>query len=139
MRFIALRSLRNWGTILAVVFTGLLLTPRASEATCGDYLHVGNRSAAVVRTLPNLPKSIDVGSHNVADPSQPQPCHGPGCSRSSSPAPAAPVAVVVFSIEQWALTSVDTIPNIVGSDQLLAEPFDVDADGSRLSILRPPR
>jgi hypothetical protein len=33
----------------------------------------------------------------------------------------------------------DTLPNFVSFDNMLAEPFDLVADGFRLSILRPPR
>jgi hypothetical protein len=139
IRIIASRSLRDWGFALVAVLASLLLSPRACEATCGDYLHADGHFAAMARSLPNQPMSPDGSSDNLADPSVPhRQCQGPGCSGRSFP-PQAPDAGVVDSIERWALATTNLVPNIVCSDQLLAEPNDLVVDGFRLSILRPPR
>jgi len=139
IRFVASLSLQGWGVAILAVFAGLLLTPRASEATCGDYLHVGNHSAALAHALSNQPTGTDATSNNVAVPRGPhRPCQGPGCSGHTLPSQV-PVAGVIVSIEEWALVPVNTVPKFVCSNQWLAEPFDLVADGSRLSILRPPR
>jgi len=146
IQFVASRSLRDWGVAVMAILATLLLTPRACEATCGDYLHGSDlqgrgRSATMLPSMPNQTLSTDGRSDILADTNVPQrhrPCQGPGCSGRSSP-PQAPVPSIEDSSERWALVPADTAPNLICSDQLLAELFDLVADGSRLSILRPPR
>lgn len=138
IRFVASWSLRDWGVALVAVFASLLLTPRAAEATCGDYLRVGGGSVMQVHSMPNQPISTSGSLDFAADPAVPhRPCHGPSCSGGSFPPPA-PATSVVVSIERWALAPADPAPSFVCSDYLLAVPFDLVVDGSALSILRPP-
>lgn len=121
-----------------VVFASLLLTPRASEAACGDYVQVSGRST-VIHSIPDHATSADGTSVNTVDHRAPRrPCRGPGCSNGSFPSQI-PVPTVVVSIERWALAPADTLPVIVCCNHVLAEPVDLHVDGFRLSILRPPR
>jgi hypothetical protein len=138
IRFVLSRSLRNWGAALVALCAGVLLSPRPSEAGCGDYVRIGRRPVSMVHSMPDQ-ASTDITSDDAADHGAPRrPCQGPGCSDSSFP-PQAPVPGVVVSIDQWAMAPGDTLPKFVSCDNMLAEPFDLVADGFRLSILRPPR
>lgn len=139
IRFITSRSLRDWGTAIAVVFAIFLLTPRASEAACGDYLHHADHSAAMVHFLPDGLTRTDHHSDDLAKQGAPhRRCQGPNCSGRSFPPPAPPPSVDDLN-ERWALASVETNPNMVCNNDRLAEPDQRVADGFRLSILRPPR
>lgn len=133
-----LRTLRNWGIAVVAVFASLMLSPRAAEAACGDYVRVGNGMAQMTHQLPN--HSEDMGSsqdgkHRLPGHGTPQQC--PGCSDGSFP-PQAP-APVVISIDRWAIAAGESRPEMVCRCQMLAEPGDFVIDGFRVSILRPPR
>ena len=137
IQIIAQRSLRSWKVAILAIFAGLLLTPRASEASCGDYVHVNGRPAMAAHSMSDHPPGDS--TQQTADHRTPRrPCHGPGCSERPLP-PVAPVPHVVGSAEQWALASCDIAANPVCCNSLLAEPHDLVAAGFRLSILRPPR
>jgi hypothetical protein len=139
MRFVASRSLRNLGTAVVAVVAGLLLVPRASDASCGDYLQVHGRIIAMDHSTPDQPTSRDGAADDAADRgSHRRPCHGPGCSNGSIP-PEAPVPVVIVSIDRWAMAPGHAAPEIESCCTMLAEPFGFVPDGFRLSILRPPR
>lgn len=139
MRFVASRSLRNWGTAVLTVVAGCFLVPRASHASCGDYLQVRGAAVPMVHYTPDQSSSSDVISDFAADHGSPNPpCQGPGCSNGSIPQQA-PVPRVVVSIDRWAVAPGDTAPEVDCCATLLAEPFGVVPDGFRLSILRPPR
>lgn len=121
------------------VFASLLLTPRASEAACGDYVLVSSHAAEMNHAMPHRESMtkeslVDRVDHDKAG----RPCHGPNCSNGRFP-PLAPVPTVVVSIERWALASTVTLPRCDSCYNLLAEPVDLIVDGFRLSILRPPR
>lgn len=114
---------------------GVLLTPRPSEAGCGDYVWIHGRPVPVVHSMPDQPATTD----GTSDHGLPQRrCQGPGCSDGSFP-PQAPAPGVVVSIDRWAMAPGDTLPRIVCCDNLPAEPSDLVENGFRLSILRPPR
>lgn len=119
------------------LFAGFLVSPRVAEAGCGDYVLKGSGHPPMARSMPDQP--TDGNSADSADHSPPhRPCHGPGCSNSPIP-PQAPVLVTADSIDRWALTPGDALPNPVSCSNVLAEPLHIVTDGSRLSILRPPR
>lgn len=126
------------------VFASLVLSPRASEAGCGDYVWIRGRTVPTLHSMtdqptPGQPTNGDGSSDDAAEHGSPhRPCHGPGCSDGSIPAEA-PVRGVVVSIDRWAMAPGDTLPDCVCCNNMLAEPFDFVADGFRLSILRPPR
>jgi len=131
------RSVRNCGAAALALFAALLLSPRASEAGCGDYVLIGGRHVPMAHSRPE-PTRTDAAS-NQPDHGLPQrPCHGPGCSDGSFP-PQAPAPVLVVSIDRWAVAPGDTLPNVACRSDVLAEPLDFVAAGFRLSILRPPR
>jgi len=141
IRFAASRSLRNWGAAILALCAGVLLTPRPSEAGCGDYVWIRGRPVSMVHSIPDQPTNPDTDSTagDIADHGAPhRPCHGPRCSDGSIP-PVAPVPGAVVSVDQWAVSPRDALPNIVSCDNMLAEPLDLVAAGFRLSILRPPR
>lgn len=116
---------------------GLLLSPRVAEAGCGDYVLIGGGHLPMARAMPAQP--TDGSSADKADHSPPhRPCQGPGCSDGSIP-PQSPTPETTSSLDRWALTPNDTLPNPVPCSNLLAEPRHMVADGFRLSILRPPR
>ena len=118
---------------------GVLLSPRPSEAGCGDYVRIRGRLAPMAHAMPDQPMSAEGTPVDAANHGSPlRPCHGPGCSDDSSPRQA-PVPVVVVSIDRWAVAPDDALPNSVCCDDMLAEPVDFVADAFRLSILRPPR
>jgi hypothetical protein len=130
---------RRWGAAFAVACTGLLLMSRASEAACGDYLHVSGRSVPMVHLMQDRSAAAHDGPMNGPVDGVPRRrCHGPGCSNNSLP-PQAPVPTVVVSIERGALAPNDTPHVIDGCDDMLAESVDLVVDGYRLSIFRPPR
>lgn len=126
------------------VCAGLLLTPRASEAACGDYVAVRGRFVPMVHSLPDQltpdqPTNGDGSSQDTTEHGAPRrPCQGPNCSNGSFPEQA-PAPGVVVSVDRWAVAASDTLPSVVCCDNLLAEPVDFVVDGFRLSILRPPR
>lgn len=133
IRFVDLRLLRSWGVALVALFAGLLLMPRASEASCGDYVHVGGHAAMSDHAMPNQP------TRQAADHGAPhRPCRGPGCSNGPLPAPL-PAPIGLVSWEEWALVAQDLPACSDGSTHLFAEPCDLVAAGFCLSILRPPR
>jgi hypothetical protein len=118
------------------LFAGFLLSPRVSEAGCGDYVQIRDRHAPMAHSMPD---PTDRKSDNRADHSPPhRPCQGPGCSDRSVP-PQAPPPGTTVSIDRWALAPDDTFPNPVSCSNVLAEPVQIVTDGFRLSILRPPR
>jgi hypothetical protein len=118
---------------------GVLLSPRSSEAGCGDYVWIHGHPAPMSHSMPDQSTSADGTSGDAADHSAPhRPCQGPGCSDGSFP-PQSPVPGVVVSIDRWAMAPGDTLPDFVCSNKMLAESCDLVADGFRLSILRPPR
>ena len=121
------------------VVAGLLLSPRASEAGCGDYVWVRGQFVPMTHYLPDQPASTEGSPADSANHGAPQrPCRGPGCSDGSAP-PEAPVPGVVVSLDRWAMAPGDTLSILVCCDNLLAEPVDLVTDGFRSSILRPPR
>lgn len=123
------------------VFASLLLTSRACEATCGDYLHADGHSAMPGHVLPDAATGANGGSENVAVPAVPhRPCHGPRCSGGSFPSPE-PVGVIVVSIGRWALAPDHSVTSDANSarDYSRLETSDLVVDGFRLDILRPPR
>ena len=130
------------------LFAGLLLSPRTSEAGCGDYVWIRGRPAPMVHSMPDLtpgPLTLDPptrpdGSSNdgTSHGSPGRPCHGPGCSDGSFP-PRAPSPGIVVSIDQWAMTASGALPNLVSCSNVRVDRFDFVEDGCRLSILRPPR
>jgi len=126
------------------VLAGLLLSPHASEAGCGDYVLVRGRIVPMVHFMPDQPTpqqptNGERSSDAAAEHGSPHlPCHGPGCSNGSFPAQA-PVPGVVVSIDRWAMAPGNTVPDCDCCCSLLAEPGDCVVDGFRLSILRPPK
>jgi len=119
------------------LFAGFLLSPRVSEAGCGDYVQIRGRHATMAHSMPDQPtdRSLD----DRADHSPPhRPCQGPGCSDGSVP-PQAPTPGPTVSIDRWALAPGDTFLNPVSCSDVLAETLQIVTDGFRLSILRPPR
>jgi hypothetical protein len=131
------RSSRNGGVAIVALFAGFLLSPRVSEAGCGD--HVSIRGGHVPMAHSMLDQSTDGSSADRADHSPPhRPCQGPGCSNGSVP-PQAPTPWATVSIDRWALAPGDTFPNPVSCSNVLVEPLHLVTDGFRLSILRPPR
>lgn len=119
------------------LFAGFLMSPRASEAGCGDYVQIRDRHAPMAHSMPDLP--TDRSSNDRAAPRPPhRPCRGPGCSNGSIP-PQAPTPTTTVSIDRWALALGDTFPNLVSCSNVLPEPLPIVMDGLRLTILRPPR
>ena len=139
IRIVALRLSQSWGAAVAVVVTSFLMIPRASEAACGDYLHVSGRSPAIAHSMRDHLTNADRASDDFSDHGAPRrPCRGPGCSNAPLQSPA-PVPTVIVSMERWALASSDTLPVVTSRDHTLAESVDLIVDGFRLSIFRPPR
>ncbi len=137
MRIIAARALRHWGAAVVAVCASLLLSPNSSEAGCGDYVRVHGGIAPMGHSMAERPASTE--SDDAADYGLPHcPCQGPNCSNGSVP-PESPGPGVVVSIDRWALAPGDKLLNFVCCGNMLAEPFDLMADGFRLSLLRPPR
>jgi hypothetical protein len=131
------RSSRNGGVALVALFAGFLVSPRAAEAGCGDYVQIHGGHAPMAHSMPDQPtdgSSADRGDHNLPH----RPCQGPGCSDGSVP-PLAPTPGPTVSIDRWALAAGDTFPNAVSCSNVFAGPLQIVADGFRLSILRPPR
>lgn len=116
---------------------GFLLCPRIAEAGCGDHVSIGSGHGPKARPMPDRP--TDGSPADRADHSPPhRPCQGPGCSDGSVP-PRAPAPETTDSIDRWALTPGDTLPNPVSCSNVLAEPLHIVTDGFRLIVLRPPR
>ena len=131
------RSVRNVGIAIVALLGGFLLTPRVSEASCGDYVHVGGLHAPMAHSMPD--HATNGISADGTDRSPPhRPCQGPGCSGGSVPLQT-PTPTTTFSIDRWALAPGDTLPNPFSSSNVLAEPRHIVTDGFCLSILRPPR
>jgi hypothetical protein len=89
--------------VCACVVGGVWLAGPVSQAqaTCGDYLIVGNS---------RFPMGHDSmpGQHAPGESSQPKPCHGPECSSNQEPVAALNVVVRVSHDPTWAvLTSHD--------------------------------
>lgn len=119
------------------LFAVSLLSPRVSEAGCGDYVQIRGRHAPMAHSMPDQPTRRNLA--NGADHSPPhRPCQGPGCSNGSVP-PQAPTPETTVSLDRWALALGDTFLNPVSCSNVLAEPLPIVPDGFRLSILRPPR
>jgi len=119
------------------LFAGFLLSPRVSEAGCGNYVQIRDRHAPMAHSMPDQPTHGN--SADGADHSRPhRPCQGPGCSNGSVPPPA-PNPGTTVSMDRWGLMAVDTLPNLASCSNVLAESVDFVTDGFRLSILRPPR
>jgi hypothetical protein len=138
-RFVASGSLRSWRAAVAVVFASLILMPRASDAACGDYVHVSGQSMTSFRSMSDHASTADPLAADVTGDRTPHPpCHGPGCSNGSLPSPA-PVPTVVVSMERGALAPADRPSVVICRSNMLAEPADLIVDGFRSSILRPPR
>lgn len=81
---------------LCVLVGGLLLAPRAAEASCGDYL-----------AHPQHPlmhgETAQLFSRQSEDaPVAPRPCHGPSCRRNDAPIPVPTPAPVRLLGERWA-------------------------------------
>ena len=114
------------------LFVGFWLTPRAAEASCGDYVRIGGQAAMAAHDMHDQPK--EAKDHGAPH----RPCRGPGCSRAPLPAQA-PVPVTVVLLEQWAVVNADAPPTLHCRTKLLAEPAERVAAGFRSSILRPPR
>lgn len=132
-----LRLSRNAGVAIAALCAGFLLLPGSAEASCGDYVLIGNSHAPMARSSPDRP--TDGSPPDRADHGFPhRQCHGPGCSNGSVP-PTAPSRGATESIERWAHTPAETLPNPVSSPNALGEPIYIPAPGFHLSILRPPR
>lgn len=139
IRFVVSRSLRNWGVAIAALLAGALLSPRTSDAGCGDYVWIQGRPVRMAHSTQQLPTTGTGSSNNAAGAgSTGRPCQGPGCSDDSFP-PQVPAPVIVVSIDRWAMTAIDPLPILVSCAKTLADRFDVVVDGFRLSILRPPR
>jgi hypothetical protein len=119
------------------LFAGFLLSPRVSEAGCGDYVQIRGRHAPMAHSMPDQP--THGRSDDGADHSPPhRACHGPGCSNGSVP-PQAPAPSTTVSIDRWALAPGDTLPTPVSCSHVLVQSLPIVTDGFRLSILRPPR
>ena len=119
------------------LFAGFLLSPRASEAGCGEHVQIRGRHAPMAHSMPDQPTGGS--SDDRADHSLPhRPCQGPGCSNGSLP-PQAPTPRTTVSIDRWALAFGDTFPIPISCSNVLAETLPIVPDGFRLSILRPPR
>src|SRR5262249_31353752 len=131
------RSFRTGGVAVVALFAGLLMSPRTSQAACGDYVWIGGRHIEMVHSIPdgsNQDGPPDGSSDNApAHGSRHRPCHGPGCSDGSFP-PQAPAPVTRVSMDRWGLALVDTLPNLASCSNVLAEPLDIVTDGFRLSI-----
>ena len=139
MRIIAARSLRDWGAAAVAVCASVLLSPSVSEAGCGDYVQIRGGLAPMAHSMPDQPTDADGEPGGTAGHGSPHcPCQGPNCSDRSVPLQL-PVAGAVVSIDRAVLTPGDALPNFVCCGNTLAQPFDLAADGFRLSILRPPR
>jgi hypothetical protein len=139
IRFAASRSLRNWGAALVALWAGVLLSPRPTEAGCGDYVWIRGQPAAMAHSMPGQAASPGGTSNDAAEHGAPhRPCQGPGCSDGSFP-PQAPAPGVVVSIDRWAMAPGEMLPESSCCSTLLAESCDLVAIEFRLSILRPPR
>ncbi len=139
------RSLQNWGVAGLALLAGLLVAPRSSEAGCGGYVwvrgemvHVPGPSSSHADALAGDETGDNVAADSHRSTPAPVPCEGPHCSNGSFP-PAAPPPVVNVPVDRWAVVPCEAAPNLLFSSNLLAESPDVVVDGSRLSILRPPR
>jgi hypothetical protein len=84
------RSLLSAAAVLAV----LIMSPRAAQATCGDYVSTGHAPAA---------HSV-MSDNSMPQPAAPKPCRGPFCSQSPAPlAPSTPVPA--SSSTEWGMTT----------------------------------
>lgn len=116
---IRLRAQPTWLWLLIAMGVVVGGAGRA-EASCGDYVLIGNRHAALLMEMEGhhapSPVALQVeGFGAIRKPGQPVPCHGPQCRQRKAPK-GLPVSVVV-SVEQ--------------SDAVLAEIADLSP------VLRP--
>jgi hypothetical protein len=124
---------------LAVSFAG---TDNA-QASCGDYLapHI---STEAMRSDDHPLHNRGIETHaadSLADHEQQQtPCNGPSCNRSPEfPASPAPPPVVQNGGEQFGLTSNDSQPLPLSSNERLNADAPLLQHGYRQRIERPPR
>ena len=77
------------------------LLPAPAQATCGDYVIVGNAQASHQTPMPGEPSS---------NPGKP--CHGPSCQRHHD-APLAPTAPAPAPTNDWivAISTVERLPD----------------------------
>ncbi|MFM8289710.1 MAG: hypothetical protein ACKOGA_23725, partial [Planctomycetaceae bacterium] len=114
-----------------------------ADASCGDYVHVGNpRTVAEHGGLPGAPAARlghRGGGVGQLDPQGPQtPCHGPHCrTQPSEPVAPAPVPAAQPPLEAWLMTQpVPTLENSLRVEFPRAEPR---VSVSRRGPFRPPR
>lgn len=139
IQFISSWLLRDWKVAVLAIFASLLLTPRTSEATCGDYLTGNGHSGSMRHVMTDELAVAHDGIFQLLHQRGPRPpCHGPGCSQHSLPRQMQ-VPMIVVSLEQWALVFAVNSPTVVASENLPADRPEFVGDGYRLSILRPPR
>ena len=149
VRFVASRSLRNWGAAMVALCAGVLLSPRPSEAGCGDYVWIRGRPVPMVHSMPTADESDGTADDGTVDDGS--------CGRRGRPRLASSTLsgsglfgrlISATGAGPWRrrLTSIDgpwhpatRFQTLICCDNMLAEPFDLVADGFRLSILRPPR
>jgi hypothetical protein len=92
-------KLISWGAASApVLLVCMLLAPSPANASCGDYVQRGKKSAN-----PEMNENSDkVSGHGI--PGGPKlPCSGPRCSQGSE-APLIPVSLPLPIPDQWALS-----------------------------------
>jgi hypothetical protein len=120
------------GALLALA-AGWLCAPAALQASCGDYVHLGNAVSA-----PPAPALPPIHRTDTPRPSRPAPCHGPGCSGGSR-LPLAPPTLARTAPDQWGDLAQPLTPEGQERCAWFAVPQLRHLPGDASSIFHPPR
>jgi hypothetical protein len=82
------------------IMAGLLLLPRAGQASCGDYVLVGQQGKQAASDA-KATAPMDPGMMPGHLPEKKAPCSGPNCGRAPERPLPVPISVGPTSGEQW--------------------------------------
>jgi hypothetical protein len=135
----------RWLWLLLVVGGVGVWGGRQAEASCGDYVLIGNRHAAMMLEMSGghaaaAPSNVVSNRWGVSDkPSAPAPCHGPQCRQRKAPKGLPVPTVVSLEPAEALLSELADLSTASGpSGRALAQHDSFDQCVGR-GLYRPPR
>jgi hypothetical protein len=121
--------------VLLALLATALLAPRTAQASCGDYVVLGDRPAGAA----HAGQPMNTTPANPSAPTPHAPCHGPLCSRNRPHLPLPPVVPVSEQVERWGC--VGAFLPVPGTGALAPLPGDAGERPVRYarSVYHPPR